>query len=136
MRQQRERLEELGASALAVGFSPAEPLAALADHLDWPWPFLSDPDRVLYHRLGLGRARLRDVYTPATVRLYRQAAQRGEAVHRPVEDSRQLGGDAVVRAGRVVRLFRPASPDDRPPVDTLLAALAEVADPSGGAGPG
>jgi hypothetical protein len=126
VRQERERLEALGATALAVGFSPPEPLAVLAEHLEWPWPFLSDPERVLYRRLGLGRARLRDVYTPATMRRYRRAAQRGEVLHRPVEDSRQLGGDAVVSGGRVVQLFRPASPDDRPPVDALLEALAEV----------
>ncbi len=129
MREQREAIEALGAVGVAVGFSPPEPLATLADHLAWPWPFLSDPERVLYARLGLGRARLRDVYSPATLRIYKEAAQRGEPLHRPVEDTRQLGGDAVVKNGAVVRLFRPASPDDRPPVSTLLAALAEAAEP-------
>ncbi len=127
MREQRSALQALGAAALAVGFSPAEPLAALADHLAWPWPFLSDPDRVLYARLGLGRARLRDVYTPATLRIYTEAAQRGDPLHRPVEDTRQLGGDAVLKNGNVVKLFRPDSPDDRAPVPVLLAALAGAA---------
>lgn len=127
MREQRSALEALGAYTLAVGFSPAEPLAALADHLDWPWPFLSDVDRVVYDRLGLARARLRDVYTPETMRIYAEAAERGEPLPRPVEDTRQLGGDAVVRSGKVVRVFRQASPDARPSVATLLAALAEVA---------
>ncbi len=124
VREQRDHLESLGATALAVGFSPAAALAELADHLAWPWPFLADPDRVLYARLGLGRARLREVYTPATVRIYRDAVRRGEAVSRPVEDARQMGGDAVVREGRAVRILRPSSPDDRPTMETLLDAVA------------
>lgn len=132
MREQRHRLEELGAGAIAVGFSPAPALAELAEHLDWPWPFLSDVNRILYQRLDLGRARLREVYTPATLRIYREAARRGEAVHRPVEDARQLGGDAVIRSGEVVRLWRPSSPDDRPSVEEVLVALADVG--GGGAG--
>ena len=131
MRERREQLEALGATAVAVGFSPAGPLAALADHLAWPWPFLSDTERLVYARLGLPRARLRDVYTPATLRTYAEAAARGARVQRPVEDTRQLGGDAVVRSGTVVRLFRPASPDDRPAVATLLAAVAEAASAAG-----
>lgn len=127
MRERRDALEELGAGVVAVGFSPAPPLAELADHLQWPWPFLSDPDRLLYARLGLGRAARREVFNPATLSIYAKAAARGEAIHRPVEDMRQMGGDGVMAGGRVVRLHRPASPDDRPAVDTLMAALAEVA---------
>ena len=131
MREQRDQLESLGATAVAVGFSPAGALAALADHLAWPWPFLSDTERLVYARLGLPRARLRDVYTAATLRTYAEAAARGTRVQRPVEDTRQLGGDAVVSHGRVVRLFRPTSPDDRPAVAALLAAVAEAAGAAG-----
>lgn len=127
MRERREALEELGATAVAVGFSPPDALARLADHLQWPWPFLADTDRRVYVRLGLRRARLREVYTAGTLRRYREAAARGVPVHAPVEDARQLGGDAVVRAGRVVRLFRPAAPDDRPSPDVLVGAVAEAA---------
>ncbi len=82
----------------------------MAEHLGWPGPFLSDPDRLLYRRLGLGRARRREVYTPETMRIYRDAARRGVPRHRPLEDVQQLGGDAVVRQGRAARVFRPASP--------------------------
>lgn len=127
MRDQGHRFDELGANVIAVGFSPSSDLAELAEHLAWPWPFLSDVDRALYQRLDLGRARLRDVYTPATLRIYREAVRRGEAVHRPVEDARQLGGDALVRSGEVVRLWRPSSPDDRPSVEEMLVAVADAA---------
>jgi len=46
---------------------------------------------------------------------------------RPVEDVRQLGGDAVVKNGQVVRVFRPTSPDDRAPVSALLSAVSDAA---------
>lgn len=127
VRDRRDELQELGATAVAVGFSPPDALAALADQLEWPWPFLSDTDRALYERLGLERAPRRTVFNPGTLRRYREAAARGVPVHMPVEDTRQLGGDAVVKEGRVVRVFRPASPDDRAPVAELLAAVAEGA---------
>ena len=127
MRDRRAALERLGATAVAVGFSPADALAGLADHLEWPWPFLADTERTVYARLGLRRASLRDAYSTGTMQRYREAAAAGEPVHAPVEDARQLGGDAVVRAGRVLRLFRPATPDDRPPVDVLVGAVAQAA---------
>ncbi len=124
VRNRRDELEALGATAVAVGFSPADALAALADQLEWPWPFLSDTDRVLYQRLGFERAARRAVYNPGTVNVYRKAAARGVALKMPVEDARQLGGNAIVQDGRVIRVFRPASPDERAPVTELLAALA------------
>ena len=130
VRDARRQLEGLGAAAVAVGFSPADALAALADELQWPWPFLSDTDRVLYGRLGLERAPRRAVYNPATLRRYRAAAGRGVAIRRPVEDTRQMGGDAVVASGRAVRLFKPDSPADRTPVPELVKAVAEVASGS------
>jgi hypothetical protein len=115
-----DELAAVGVEPVAVGFSPPEALASLADHLAWPFPFLSDVDRVLYRRLGLGRAPLKDVYTPATMAVYAKAAARGEKVAKPVEDTRQLGGDALAVAGVARVVLRPSSPDDRPDVADLL----------------
>ncbi|MDE3206455.1 MAG: hypothetical protein KGQ66_19790 [Acidobacteriota bacterium] len=75
---------------------------------------LSDTDRTLYRRLGVGRARLWHVYNPATLAVYARAARRHQPLHRPEEDTRQLGADAVMVNGTVRVLWRPASPDDRP----------------------
>lgn len=110
-----------------VGFSPPDRLAALARHLRWPGLVLSDEDRKLYARLKIGRAPLWRVYSPRTVATYVQAKARGERLKRPVEDTRQLGGDAVVRDGVVVTLWRPRSPDDRPAAQAVLAdAMAQL----------
>lgn len=117
----------LGVAVVAVGFSPPAALASLARHLSWPHPFLSDPERLLYHRLGLGRAGAGQVFTPRTRALYADAADRGVVAERPVEDIRQLGGDALVVAGVARLTFRPASPDDRPAPEELLAAARSLA---------
>jgi len=124
VRDQRETIEAVGASVLAVGFSPSDALAQLSTHLTWPWPFLSDPDRRLYGRLGLGRAKRARVFNPGTLRIYAWARVRATRIPRPVEDVLQLGGDAIARDGRAVQAFRPRSPDDRAPVAVLLDALA------------
>jgi peroxiredoxin len=121
------QLEELGFSLVAVGFSPPEALAALAAHLAWPFPFCSDGERALYGRLGLGRAGAGQVFTPATRAVYAAAAERGIVAERPVEDIRQLGGDALAVGGTARVVFRPSSPDDRPSADQLLAAARTLA---------
>jgi len=131
VREHGDELASLGAEIMAVGFSPAEALASLAEYLEWPWPFLSDVERILYHKLGLGRLPLREVWTPGTKAIYRQARDKGEAIHLPVEDPLQLGGDAVVADGNAVRVFVPASPDDRPAVDDLVAAVRMAAGRTG-----
>jgi hypothetical protein len=62
---------------IACGFSPPEALAALADYLSWPGPFLVDEQRRLYGLLGMRSARLWQVYSPGTLARYALAAARG-----------------------------------------------------------
>lgn len=119
-------LGDLGFTLVAVGFSPPEALASLAGHLGWTLPFCSDEDRRLYDRLGLGRATSGQVFTPGTRAVYAAAAERGVTAERPVEDVRQLGGDALTVAGVARRTFRPSSPDDRPTVADLLAGARSL----------
>lgn len=123
MRDRREDIEKTGGRCIAVGFSPEGALALLARHLGWPWPFLADEHRTVYARLPAGRARLHRVYNAATLGRYAAAAARGTRIRRPVEDTRQLGADAVIRDGRVVWLHAQRSPDDRPSADDLIDRL-------------
>jgi len=104
-----------------IGFSPAPRLKGLARHLGWPGPVLSDPPRHLYAALGVGRASLWRTYSPRTLGIYGRALLRGQRLPRPVEDTRQLGADAIVVAGTVVRLWRPRSPHDRPAAPAVVA---------------
>ena len=114
----------------AVGFSPPAALALLAETLQWEGPFLSDEDRVLYRRLRLPRARLSRVYSVRTLTRYARAAAGGRRLPRPVEDTRQLGGDALLVDGTARLLWRPRTPDDRVGAD-VLAAAAGTLSPDG-----
>jgi hypothetical protein len=105
---------------IACGFSPPEALAALAEHLGWPGLFLADEQRRVYALLGMHRASLWQVYSPGTLARYAFAAARGHRLPRPVEDIRQMGGDALVHDGIVVRRWLPRTPDDRVRPERLL----------------
>ncbi len=120
--QQHVGQGDVTVGVVAVGFSPPDALAALADHLGWTGMFLADPERTLYRRLGLGRAPVWRVYSPATLARYALAAARGIRLPRPVEDTRQLGGDALVQDGVVIRRWLPRTPDDRARPSVLAAA--------------
>ncbi len=115
-------LDGSGIGMVAVGFSPPEALGPLAEHLELTGPMLSDEQRTVYRLLGLRRAPLWRVYSPGTLAFYRQAKLRGMRLQAPVEDTRQLGGDALVRDGVIVRRWSPRSPDDRVDPERLVAA--------------
>jgi hypothetical protein len=117
---------------ILVGFSPPWRLSPIARHLGWKGTILGDEERELYRRLGLGRAHWWRVYSPGTLAMYVRHPHK--VTSRPIagEDTRQLGGDAIVKDGHVVRLWRPRTPNDRPPAAEVLAAangvLAEILD--------
>jgi hypothetical protein len=70
------------------------------------------------------------VYSPGTLARYALLAARGATLHKPVEDTRQMGGDALLVDGRVERLWRPATPDDRA-APARITATARERDRSG-----
>jgi hypothetical protein len=134
VQQEHDRRPDASHVALVlVGFSPADRLAVIARAIGWRGEVLADPQRRLYSRLGVGRAPLWRVYTPATLATYARAAL-GRAGRRPArrlprrpqEDTRQLGADAVLVDGIVRVLWRPRSPDDRPPASQVVAAAVSV----------
>lgn len=117
---------------VVIGFSPADALAPLGEYLGLTGPVLSDPGRVLYQRLGLRRAPVWQVYSPGTIARYALLKLRGATLHKPVEDTRQMGGDALVVDGRVERLWRPATPDDRAAPTRIARVARERARPGPG----
>ena len=123
-----EEFAAAGFGLVAVGFSPPDALADLADHLGWRGPFCSDERRVLYERLDIGRASLDRVFSLGTLARYGASWRRGRRIERPVEDIRQLGADLFVVDGSARWIARPSSPDDRPAVADLLAAARALAE--------
>jgi hypothetical protein len=122
----RDRLAEFGDAHVAVvTFAAPDRLAAYRSHLDLPFDVVADVDRTLYGLLGAERGSNRQVWSLGTLRMYGRLLRRGRRLSRPTgDDIHQLGADAVVGRDGVLRLVSlPATPDARPPIDTLLAAL-------------
>lgn len=121
----RDHLSELGDAAVAVvTFASADRLADYRRHLGLSFPILADPALITYRLFGAGRGRWRHVYSPGTLRRYRRLVRAGAKLERPTEDVRQLGADVVIdRAGQLAYLALPPTPDDRPPVAELVAAV-------------
>jgi alkyl-hydroperoxide reductase/thiol specific antioxidant family protein len=82
-----------------------------------------DPERDAYRAWGLGSRRL-GLLNLGTVRLYAKAFAHGKR-WRPLQwDFTQLGGDAVLDADGLVRLWHAGrTPDDRPPIEALIRAV-------------
>lgn len=120
-----ERLDEFPPVSVAVvTFAPVSQLAPFKEHLAISFPLLADTDRALYRRFDLGRGSLTEVWSLGTLRLYGNLLRRGRKLHRPVQDTRQLGGDFVIDVDqRLSAAFRPRSPDARPSVDQLITAV-------------
>jgi hypothetical protein len=53
---------------------------------------------------------------------YATALLRRHRLARPVEDTRQLGADAIMADGAVRVLWRPRTPSDRPSAAEVVAA--------------
>ena len=125
-----DRLGELeGVAVVLVTFTAQRNLRGYRARLALPYPVLADEARVTYRAYGLGRGPLWRVWGPATVRAYARLVRRGAQMHRPSEDTLQLGGDFVVGPdGRLVYCYRSRSPADRPPVDELVAAADRSRD--------
>jgi hypothetical protein len=122
----RDRLTEFEDAHIAVvTFAAPERLAAYRAHLDLPFDVVADVDRTLYGLLGAERGANRQVWSLGTLRLYGRLLRRGRRLQRSHgDDLHQLGADAVVGRNGVLRLVSlPATPDARPPIDDLLAAL-------------
>lgn len=111
---------------LAVGFDPASVLTGVVDDVGWRGPFLADPERSVYRRLGLRRAPWWRVWSPRTLLFYARADRREQQPSAP-SDVRQMGGDAVLRDGRVVACWRPRTPVDRVDPAVLLATARRPA---------
>lgn len=121
----RDHLDQFGDARVAVvTFTAPERLAAYRTHLRLPFEVVADTDRVLYELLGAERGTNRQVWSPGTIRMYLRLITAGRRLHRPTEDIHQLGADAVVgRDGTLRYLSLPSTPDARPPINDLLAAL-------------
>lgn len=121
----RNHLDQFAdATIVVVTFAAPERLDAHRDHLAIPFTIVTDVDRRLYRLLGAERGSNRQIWSFGTLRMYAGLLLRGRHLRKPTEDIHQLGADAVIgRDGRLRYLSLPSTPDARPPVSDLIAAL-------------
>ena len=121
----RDHLDQFGDARIAiVTFSTPERLAEYRQHLHLTFDVVADTDRTLYGLLGAERGSSRQVWSAGTARMYVRLIRAGRRLRRPTEDIRQLGADAVVgRNGELRYLSLPSTPDARPTISDLIAAL-------------
>ena len=121
----RDHLDHFADARIAVvTFAAPERLAAYRYHLGLPFDVLADADRTVYQLLGAERGSNRQVWSASTLWMYARLLRAGRRLHRPTEDVRQLGADAVIgRDGTLRYLSLPSTPDARPPISELIAAL-------------
>ncbi len=124
----RDRLDDLGAGTRValVTFTDRANLDGYLTTNELPFPVLVDPDRSSYRAYGLGRGAVHRIWGWRAARRYLEIFRSDgfAGLARPTEDTRQLGGDFVIdRDGRLVYGFWGEGPDDRPPVDDLVAAV-------------
>jgi hypothetical protein len=122
LRQAEGELERLGVQLLAVTFEGAEAARAYVAETGLRWPLLVDTERRLYHAYGMGKARLRHLFGPATLRAYWREALLGQLPRLPRADTRQQGGNVLIDPAGLVRFHHVGlGPADRPAVHELLA---------------
>ena len=121
----RDHLDQFRDARIAiVTFATPERLAAYRRHLRLPFDVVTDLNRSVYGLLGAERGRGRQVWSSGTIRMYARLIRAGRRLRRPTEDVRQLGADAVIgRDGTLRYLSLPSTPDARPPISDLIAAL-------------
>ena len=121
----RDHLDQFGDARIAVvTFATSERLAVYRQHLRLPFDVVADVDRRLYRLLGAERGTNRQVWSAGTIRMYVRLIRAGRRLRRPTEDIHQLGADAVFgRGGRLRYISLPSTPDARPPISDLIAAL-------------
>ncbi len=123
-----DRLDELGESTtvVLVTFTDPDNLDDYRDTNSVPFPILIDPDRSAYRAYGLGRGSIRRVWGWRAARRYLEIIRNGglRDLHRPTEDTLQLGGDFVVAPDGILAWgFWGEGPDDRPSVDDLIVEV-------------
>jgi len=121
----KSEFERRKAAVLVVSFAEPEVLVRYQNDHQWPFKLLADPERRAYRSFNLRRLSLREIFSPATLKLYWQLWRRAYKSQRYAkQDVYQAGGDFILdRVGNILFAHRSQQPADRPSAADLLAAI-------------
>ena len=122
-----------GVSIIVISFADPAVLVRYQEQHEWPFTILADPDRRAYAAFALPRLSWRQLFSPATVKLYFRLLRQGK---RPQayggEDIRQAGGDFLIdKAGNVFFAHRSREPADRPAPVRLIQEIDRIKEAMG-----
>ena len=124
MRQRKAELHELGVQVAIVTFEGDRFARAYVSDTNLEWPVLIDSDRTLYGAYGMGRGRLWQIYSPATIASYLKLMIRGRRPRVATGDTYQLGGDVLIDPEGIIRILHVSEdPADRPEVEDILRVV-------------
>ena len=125
---QKSEFDRRGTRIVIVSFREASRLREYQERRRWPFPVLADPDRKVYRTFGLPKFKLCRVFSPSTIKLYRQLIRRGlKREQYDGADIFQSGGDFLLnRDGKILYAHRSKDPADRPTVSTLLQWIDQL----------
>ena len=128
MAQHKSEFDRRGIRILVVSFVEPSKLALYQKRHRWPFPVLADPERKAYQTFALPKLSLWRVFSPSTLKLYRQLMHRGVKQERHGgADVFQSGGDFLLdREGNILYAHRSKDPADRPTVTTLLQKIDQL----------
>lgn len=126
-----EQTEEIDGRIACITFAQPTMLRGFERKMSLPYPVYGDPGRESYRVFGLGHASGARVWLdPRVWARYASLIARGRRPERPdgEEDTLQLGGDAVLDAqGHLHWIYRSRGPEDRPPVEEIVAVTCKAA---------
>jgi len=123
-------------AVVAVFPGPPSAVARLRDRAGLAGALLADPEWTVHAAYGFLAARLRDVWLSRdTIAAYARLLRRGRRLRRPREDTRRLGGDAIVDPdGNLAWIYRSRGSTDRPSAGELARSVDEAAATARGRG--
>lgn len=121
----QQRLKEQNIDVAIVTFDEDFMAKAYVQQTALPWPLLIDQQHGIYEAYRMGRASWWSIYRPRSIWNYLKLIFKGNRLHQPGSDYRQLGGDVLIDPEGIIRLYHPSeSPHDRPQIESLFNAVA------------
>lgn len=135
MREFDQEIATLHGRVAVISFARPEHVKRCAEHLGHPFLWLADPERQSYRHFGLGRRGLISIAPPRVVWEHVRFALAGKVWHPEQLDVAQMGGDFVFdRRGNLTLEYSSSRSDDRPSVQTVMAAFRDAASGRGDRG--